>query len=62
MRHRVGEKPLGRKVGYLEVGDEPEEADEEWITGEASQISGGGVRGSKNWFLKICFPILVSTT
>lgn len=62
MRHRVVEAPLGRKVGYHELGDEAEEADVEWMTGEASQVSGGGVRGSRNWCLMIVFPIFVSYT
>lgn len=59
MRHRVVEAPLGRKIGYHELEDDKEEADEEWMTGEASQLSGGGTRGSSNWVLKIMFPILV---
>lgn len=61
MRHRVVEAPLGRKVGYHELGDEAEEADVEWMTGEASQVSGGGVRGSRNWCLMIVFPIFLIT-
>lgn len=60
MRQRVIEKPFGSKIGYHELEDEKEDADEEWMTGEASQVSGGGSRGSSNWCLKIMFPILVS--
>lgn len=59
MRHRVLERPLGSKIGYHELEDEKEEADEEWMTGEASQLSGAGTRGSNNWLLKVIFPILV---
>lgn len=60
MRHRVVEAPIGKKVGYHELGDEAEDADVEWMTGEASNISGGGVRGSRNWLLTILLPIFVS--
>ena len=60
MRHRVLERPLGSKIGYHELEDEKEEADEEWMTGEASQLSGAGTRGSSNWVLKIMLPIFVS--
>lgn len=59
MRRRVLEAPLGSKIGYHELEDEKEEADEEWMTGEASQLSGAGTRGSSNWVLKIMVPILV---
>ncbi|CAM9876208.1 unnamed protein product [Scytosiphon promiscuus] len=59
MRHRVVEAPIGTKIGYHELEDDKEEADEEWMTGEASQLSGGGTRGSSNWFLKIMFPIVL---
>lgn len=60
MRRRVLEAPLGSKIGYHELNDEKEDADEEWMTGEASQLSGAGTRGSSNWVLKIMLPILVS--
>lgn len=53
------EAPLGSKIGYHELDDEKENADEEWMTGEASQVSGGGTRGSRNWVLKVMLPILV---
>ncbi|CAM9686115.1 unnamed protein product, partial [Hapterophycus canaliculatus] len=56
MRHRVVEAPIGSKIGYHELEDDKEEADEEWMTGEASHISGGGTRGSNNWVLKVLFP------
>lgn len=59
MRRRVIEKPVGSKVGYHEVGDEKEEADVDWMLGEASQLSGAGTRGSSNWILKIMLPIVV---
>eukprot|EP00752_Nemacystus_decipiens_P004845 g4409.t1 len=59
MRRRVLEPPLGSKIGYHELEDEKEEADEEWMTGEASQLSGAGTRGSSNWVLKILLPILL---
>lgn len=59
MRRRVIEPPLGSKIGYHELEDDKEDADEEWMTGEASQVSGGGSRGSTNWVLKVMFPILV---
>ncbi|CAN0538795.1 unnamed protein product, partial [Ectocarpus sp. 12 AP-2014] len=35
MRRRVIEPPLGSKIGYHELEDEKEDADEEWMTGEA---------------------------
>eukprot|EP00903_Cladosiphon_okamuranus_P017711 g16307.t2 len=57
MRRRVLEAPLGSKIGYHELEDEKEEADVEWMTGEASQLSGAGTRGSSNWVLKIILPI-----
>lgn len=53
------EAPLGSKIGYHELDDEKEDADEEWMAGEASQLSGAGTRGSSNWVLKIMVPILV---
>ncbi|CAM9756914.1 unnamed protein product [Ectocarpus sp. 8 AP-2014] len=59
MRRRVIEPPLGSKIGYHELEDEKEDADEEWMTGEASHVSGGGTRGSNNWVLKVLFPILL---
>ncbi|CAM9534043.1 unnamed protein product, partial [Ectocarpus sp. 12 AP-2014] len=59
MRRRVIDPPLGSKIGYHELEDEKEDADEEWMTGEASQVSGGGTRGSSNWMLKVVFPILL---
>lgn len=60
MRRRVLEAPLGPKIGYHELDDEKEDADEEWMTGEASQLSGAGTRGSNNWVLKVMLPICVS--
>ena len=62
LRHRVIEAPLGSKLGYHELDDEKEDADEEWMLGEASSLSGAGSRGSKNWVLKVMVPILVRTT
>ena len=59
MRRRVLEAPIGSKIGYHELDDEKEEADEEWMMGEASQLSGAGTRGSSNWVLKVMLPILV---
>lgn len=60
MRRRVIEAPIGSKMGYHELGDEKEEGDMEWMLGEASQLSGAGSRGSRNWVLAIMLPILVN--
>lgn len=62
IRRRAIEAPLGPKIGYHEIDDEKEEADEDWMLGEASQLSGAGTRGSSNWVLKVMVPILVSET
>ncbi|CAM9188929.1 unnamed protein product [Pylaiella littoralis] len=59
IRRRAIEAPLGPKIGYHEIDDEKEEADEDWMLGEASQLSGAGTRGSSNWVLKVMVPILL---
>ncbi|CAN0027277.1 unnamed protein product [Choristocarpus tenellus] len=60
IRRRGSQGLLTSRLGYNEVGDEdPGPGDEDWML-EASQVSGSGVRGTKNWCLKICFPLLVS--
>lgn len=60
MRRRVTEAPIGSKMGYHELGDEKEEGDIEWMLGEASQLSGAGSRGSRNWVLAIVLPVMVN--
>lgn len=59
VRHRVVEPPIGRRVGYHELGDEKEEGDIDWMLGEASNLSGAGSRGSRNWMLTALMPVLV---
>lgn len=54
------EPPIGRRLGYHELGDEKEEADMDWMLGEASRVSGDGSRGSRNWILALLLPLLVS--
>lgn len=54
------DQPIGKRVGYHELGEEKQDADMDWMLGEASSISGDGSRGSRNWILAVMMPVLVS--